>query len=372
MPFILIKNNLKLMLRSKWILILMIILPLITIALISSAFTEIMKTKYVVGDFKIGYSIEKDNAYFGQIPKLKALLQKSNIALQNYPIEEKSQLLKDNAVDVFVVVKEHSYQIYQETDKKRQAFITQGILSVFFYNLDTNKTLIDYAQQNNLSNERILNTLQDTKVKTKKLYPDPLPSSIDYYGIIYIAYFAWCGMVSLAAVISSERKSNITQRIQLSGLSEMKQYLGKFIPCTLAIVLEVLSAWGLSVLFLKVHWGNIISSAGILFLVALASSAFGMVLFQIFDNAAISIIVGFIIIWISGFFGGSFQTYIYAHLPQKIVDLSPIYYVNRTLVEYKTMGNSSYTFQCVAYLIGIITVCSAIGILLTNIRTKEQ
>ena len=113
-------------------------------------------------------------------------------------------------------------------------------------------------------------------------------------------------------------------------------------------------------------------SAFILFLVSMASSAFGILLFQLFDNVAVSIVCGFVIIWILGFFAGSFQTYMYAGLPQKLVELSPIYYINRTLVEFSTMGQSDYTVRCIAILIGIILLFSLAGALLMNRKLEEQ
>lgn len=369
MPLILIKNNLKLMLRSKWILVTMIILPLITIALLSNAFKDMMETNYKISDFKVGYSISDNCRYKDLIPQLKEIFVNNNITLQQYPDEDITKLLQSRTTDVFVHITDDSYELYQSSDKKTEAAVADSILSGFFYKVNETITKITYEAQNGIVEAPVQGS---TKVVHEVLDTDPIPSSTDYYGIIYIVYCAWCGMVSLTSVISSERKSAIPKRMRVSHMSKTKYYIGKFVPCTIAVFLEVCAAWILSVLLFDIHWGNIGISIGIVFLLSMAATAFGMVLFQLFNNAAISIVVGFIIIWVAGFFGGSFQTYIYAHLPQHLVDLTPIYYVNRTLVEFSTMGRSDYTGRCIAYLTGIIVVFGFIGILMMNRRMEEQ
>lgn len=214
--------------------------------------------------------------------------------------------------------------------------------------------------------------LKSAEVAHETLDTDPVPSSTDYYGIIYIVYFAWCGLVSLVAVISSERKSAIPKRMLVSHMPKWKHYMGKYIPCALATFLEVLTAWILSILLFDIHWGNIRTSALIILLISLAASAFGIVLFQLFKNVAVSIVAAFVTTWIAGFFGGSFQPYMYAHLPKLFVNMSPLYFINRTLIEFSTKGHSSYTGICISFLVGLIAVFGIIGILLMNREMGDQ
>lgn len=370
MPFILIKNNLKLMLRSKWILFVMIILPVITIALLSNAFKEMLDTSYEIEEFKVGYRISEDSIYKELLPELQSVCSNNGVILQSFPQGDITELLQRNTITVFVTITDdNSYVVYQSNNKKREAAITESIFSGFFYQVNETRLLLSYETvQENFE----IPTLSNAKVAREVLKTEPVPSSTDYYGIIYIVYFAWCGMVSLVAVISSERKSAIPIRMRVSHMSKVKYYMGKFIPCTLAIYIEVCTAWILSVLLFDIHWGNIGASALILLLISMGSSAFGILLFQMFDNVAISIVLGFVITWIAGFFGGSFQTYMYANLPQKLVNLSPFYYINRTLVEFSTKGYSDYTARSLWVLIAIIIVCGVLGMLLMNREMEEQ
>jgi ABC-2 type transport system permease protein len=367
MPFILIKNNLKLMLRSKWILILMIILPLVTIALLANAFREMLDSAYKMEEFKVGYRVEKDSGYKALMEPFQTVCKENSIILQEFPEGEIEVLLKSEAVAVFVDIKaEDSYVIYKSNNRNTEAAITENIFANFFYQVNEAKSLANYS--------RAITEIPEIKapqVLLEKLKTDPLPSSTDYYGIVYIVYFAWCGMVSLVAVISSERKSAIPKRMKVSHQSNLSYYLGKFIPCTLAIFLEVSAAWALSVILYDIHWGNITLSAFIIFLVSMGSSAFGIVLFQLFRNVGVGIVLGFVITWVAGFFGGCFQTYMYAHLPKVLVELSPFYYLNRTLIEHSVKGYSDYTAKCILMLLGIIVVFSVIGVFMINRKTEE-
>lgn len=369
MPFILIKNNLKLMLRSKWILILMIILPLVTIALLANAFREMLDSAYKMEEFKVGYRVEKDSGYKELLEPFQTVCKENSIILQEFPEGDIEVLLKSEAVAVFVDIKaEDSYIIYKSNDRNTEAAITENIFANFFYQVNEVNNLTIYSREQGITD---IPEVKAPQVLREKLKTDPLPSSTDYYGIVYIVYFAWCGMVSLVAVISSERKSAIPKRMKVSHLSNLSYYLGKFIPCTLAIFLEVSAAWALSVILYDIHWGNIMLSALIIFLVSMGSSAFGIVLFQLFRNVGVGIVLGFVITWVAGFFGGCFQTYMYAHLPKVLVELSPFYYLNRTLIEHSVKGYSDYTVKCILMLLGIIVVFSVIGVLMINRKTEE-
>jgi len=357
------------MLRSKWILVMMTILPVITILLLSNAFKDMMDTAYKIEPFDVGYHLSDGSAFKDMIPQLKTICKDNHINLQEYQNVDSTALLQSKTVAVFVEIKDGSYVIYQSNDKKTEAAVTESILSSFFYQVSDTMTEMSYQQQNGSVK---IPTVSSIKVANEVLATDPVPSSTDYYGIIYIIYFAWCGMISLSAVISSERKSAISKRMRISHMSKFSYYIGKLIPCAIATLFESCVAWILSVVLLDIHWGKIWVCIVIMILISLAASAFGMVLFQLFKNAAISIVTGFIIIWAAGFFGGSFQTYMYANTPQKLVHLSPLYYINRTIVEFSTKGYSDYTGKCILYLVTIIVICGIAGILMMDREMGES
>lgn len=369
MPLILIKNNLKLMLRSKWVLVIMIVLPLITIALLANAFHDMLETVQEIDEFEVGYRISEDSIHKDMLPELKDICKDNSIVLLEYPQGDITKLLQSETVAVFVDIEKDSYRIYQSNDKMTESAITKSILSGFFYQINETLTALSYGTELAVGETP---SQRDTYVTREVLNTEPIPNSTDYYGIIYIVYFAWCGMISLVAVISSERRSAIPTRMRVSHMPKINHYLGKLIPCSLAIFIEVCTAWILSVVLYDIHWGNIGLSFLAIVLISIGASAFGILLFQLFNNVAISIVLGFIINWITGFFGGSFQTYMYANLPMNLVRLSPLYHINRMLVEFSTKGYSDYTDTGMGFLVGIIVVCTIGGVLLMNRRMEEH
>jgi ABC-2 type transport system permease protein len=367
MPFILIKNNLKLMLRNKWILFIMILLPLITVALLSNAFKDMLDTAHKIGEFQAGCRIDESSVYRDMLPELKAVCQENGVILKEYPDGDIPELVKTGTVAVFADIGESSYTIYQSSDKKMEAAVTESIFSSFFYQVNTGMTKAVYEA----GPER-----QAAKggmaVKSEKLATEPVPSSVDYYGIVYIVYGTWCGMAVLVAVVSGERKGAVLQRMRVAHMFRLKHYIGKFIPAALAIFIEVGLAWLLSVALFGIRWGNIGMSVLIVFLTSMAAAAFGIVLFQLFSNTAVSIVIGFALIWIAGFFGGTFQSYMYSLLPDRLVRISPLYHIDRTLVEYSTKGGSDYTVGCILFLSAIILVFGLFGTLLISRKMEEQ
>jgi len=259
----LIKNNLKLMLRSKGILFLMIVMPLFSIGVLSSVFEEYL-----------------------------------NSDLQTENIEILSNVLFMSA------------------------------------NLD-----IEPANP----------------IIIRQLPVDPIPSSIDYYGIIYVIYFAWCGIASLAMVIASERKNSIESRLQITPVSKFSLYLGKMIPCFLATAIEVIVTMILSILLFDVHWGRIWLSIGILLVMCFTVSAFSVFLIYVYNNIVLSIATAYVALMFLGLLGGTFTTYMYG-FNESIARWSVIYHINRTLVELSTMGKSDYLGGSIIFMAGISLV----------------
>ena len=116
---------------------------------------------------------------------------------------------------------------------------------------------------------------------------------------------------------------------------------------------------------LTVSMGNPVIFFGILLLAAFAFTAYGMVFFQLFDNLAVAIGLLFMTLWFGGFVGGTFETYMYTAFPESIKRVSPLYYVNRTLVETSVNGSSSMLGSCIIVLLVMTVVCISLGVFIT-------
>lgn len=352
----LIKNNFKLMFRNTWSVTVMLLGPILVIAVLSSAFSELMKSYEGVDAFTAGYRIYGADNPIIETAKLAG--EEAGILFYEYPEGEIKDVMEKNGLAGFVEFSEDNYIIYTSAD-----YEVEGITLEYFMNKVMN-TAINASL--NLQGQ------PDIVLPVEQLEYMPAVDSVDYYGIIYIVYFCWCGMICATGVLSNEKKYGIVRRFQVSNISETQNFLGKFIPIVLTVSAGMAIATAITILLYDIHWGNPLLSVMIVFLMIAAGTALGMMLYHISDSLVITIILLFTIVWFMGFFGGSFETYMFSSTPDILKHLSPIYHGNRALVELSCMGESDYVVGAVIYSLAITVVCSLIAILAGFIRKRGK
>lgn len=337
------------MLRSKWILGIMILGPIITIAALSSAFSSIMKTQSDTGSFQVGYSMEENSPYAPYIEVLVQQAKEQDIDFLEYVSSNPEQQLQEKNIEVFVTFGSKDYTLYTTKEHEMEASITKYILYQMFH----------------------ANGSQIT-VPSKELEFIRIPDSTEYYGKIEIIYFLWTGMFVISTVVISERKNRIQQRLRIAPVGHLQLYLAKFVPCFLALTIITTVSSLLATFIFDLHWGCYLQTIGILVLGSAAVSALAVVLFYLITNIALAIVVEFIGVWIMGFFGGTFESYLYSTFPEGLKKSSPIYHMNRALVEYETNGASNYGSSAVIFLIIILVVATVIGSILMKRRMEDR
>ncbi len=349
MNLYLIKNNFKLMFRNTWSIVLMVLGPVLVIAILSSAFSELMKTYEGVDTFNVGYRLEDAEDVMEAV---KTSGEEAGILFHKYPEGEVKDIMEANRLAGFVEISEGKYTVYTSDDYK-----VEGVSLEYFMDKVINGGTGEPA---------------DISLPVQEIEYMPAIDSVDYYGIIYIVYFCWCGMVCATGVLSDEKKYRISKRFRVACVSETQNFIGKMIPIVLTTVAGMAAATALSILVFNIHWGNAFLSMGIVFMMIVAGTAFGMMLYNITNSLVITIILQFTIVWIMGFFGGTFETYMYSSTSEILKNISPIYHGNRALVEISAMGKSEYAVSAVLYSAVITVVCSGIGILAGHIRKRGR
>ncbi len=211
-----------------------------------------------------------------------------------------------------------------------------------------------------------------TSIRTVSLNTVPKPDSTDYYGIIYIVYFSWCSIIIMSPVFSSERKNRIVPRLKASPLSSFSLYLGKVLPCISLTMLLTFSSAALNTLLFGIKWGRLPGTLLVMACSVIAAALFSIFIYYLFGNMAVTVGVIFTLVWVAGFLGGSFETYFYSAVSDRLKELSPLYYINRTLVEYSTMGRSDYGTRCLLYLAVISITAFVGGLLLADGRGRKN
>jgi len=352
----LIKNNFKLMFRNTWSVVVMLLGPILVIAVLSSAFSELMKSYEGVDEFTVGYRIQQTDDALVEATKIAG--EKAGILFHEYPEGEIKDIMEKNELAGFVEFSEDNYILYKSAD-----YVVEGITLEYFMNKVMNEGL-----------NAALQTKEPAKIvlPVEQLEYMPAIDSVDYYGIVYIVYFCWCGMICATGVLSNEKKYGIVRRFQVSNISESQNYFSKFIPIVLTVAGGMAIATITTVLLYDIHWGNPFLSAAIIFMMIVAGTALGMMFYNISDSLVITIILQFTIVWFMGFFGGSFETYMFSSTSDLLKQLSPIYHGNRALVELSCMGESSYIESSMIYSLVITVICSIIAIFAGYVRKRGK
>ncbi len=354
----LIKNNFKLMFRNTWSVIVMLLGPVLVIMVLSSAFSELMKSYEAVDEFTVEYRVQDMAENSVMIENAKAAGEETGILFYEYPEGEIEDVMEKNQLAGFVEFVENTYVVYKSAD-----YEVEGITLEYFMNRVMNTGVNASLQMQ--KHEDIVLPVQELKFM-------PAVNARDYYGIIYIAYFCWCGIICATGILSTEKKYGIVRRFQVSNISETQNYLGKFIPTTLTVAASMAVATAITIFLYDIHWGNPVLSILIVFMMILAGTALGMMLYSISDSLVITIITEFTIVWFMGFFGGSFESYMFSSISDTLKHLSPIYHGNRALVELSCMGKSNYAASAVWYSLAITLACSAIAIFAGSIRKRGR
>lgn len=357
-----IKNNFKLMSRNKWIIFLMILGPILTIAILSSAFADLMKSYEGIDNFTTGYRVEEGSRFSTYMDGIVEAGEEAGITLVEYPTGEPKELMDNNDLAGFVVFADETYTLYESEELE-----VEGMTLEYFLN----RVMREAANQ---SLQMVFPIAEEEKMELPVQALDYMPAvdSGDYYGIIYIVYYSWCGALCASNVLSNEKKYGIGRKYQVTAISGWKMYLSKWVPLVLVLAAGIGVAAVITAFLFEIHWGNVLVAAALVLLSLMASAAYGLMLYYISQNLAITIIVLFTTVWFMGFFGGSFETYLFSSWSESVKSLSPIYHVNRALVENAAMGHSSYTNSCIVYTLVITVVCSAVAIVVDEIRKRGK
>lgn len=349
----LIKNNLKIMYRSPVNILLYVLCPIVISAVLIGAFSAMMESYEGAKEFTVGYRTEQNSAFEQSVGAIVEAGKQNGITFAEYQNGEPEELIKEHKLGAFVEFGSETYTIYETQDTKTESGRLQYMLTA-------------------MVNASVSGDYSKVQFQTETPFFVPAVDSTDYYGIIYIVYFGWCALVCAAGLFSNERKHRIDERLLVSNLSVPQQYLARFIPLVAVVSGGIGIASVVGGLIMGVHWGNIALSAVIVLLSVMAATAMEMLIYELTHSMLASIIISFGIVWMLGYIGGSFETYMFSTHPEWLKQLDPIYHENRALVELSTMGHSDYVASAILILSGLLTVFSLLNLAVGSIRRKAQ
>ena len=356
----LMKNNFKLMMRNKLAIIVLLIGPLLCIAMLSTSFNSLMQSYEAPDKFTVGYR-ETDSFLSGSMDTVKEAGREAGIVFSEYPEGDPSELIANNSLSAFIEFGSGDYRLYKSSDHKPEGAVTEYFLERVM----------------SKSADAVLDTMSPggkmtSALDVTELEYMPAVNSTDYYGIIYLVFFFSLGMICATGVLSSEKKNDIEKKYQVCSLSSGKLYLARLIPAAGVMLVCLIIEITVTTAMFDIHWGSPMISALILVLTIIAGASFGFMMYSISHNLAITVISLFMVFWVMGFIGGSFETYMYSSFPDNIKAISPLYHVNRALVELSCMGHSDHTSSALIYTSAAIAVCSLTAIVSDMLRRRGK
>ncbi len=354
----LIKNHMKLIYRNTWSLLVMLLGPLLVIITLSAAFTELMKSYEGVDGFSAGYRLSDDSGYEEIFEQIRPSAAEHGILLQEYPEGDIESLMEKNELAGFIDFSADSYVLYRHADHEVEGATLEYFLSC--------------AMDEGINGALGVQAGDASELPVETLEHMPAVSATDYYGIIEIVYFCWCGIVCATGILGSEKKYRIGCRFQCAGLSETGRYLSRLIPLTLVVGAGMLAEAFFTSAVLDIHWGDPLISAGIILCMVLAANALGLMLYAMSENLAVTVILQFMLVWMMGYLGGSFETYMFSATSESLKRLSPLYHANRALVELSCIGHSDHVGSAVSITLLIAVVCSAAAVSAGRLRKRGK
>ena len=337
---IIIKNNLKLMLRCKPIVLILLCMVMVT-GMLSSVFKDMMTDDLEFGDFSLGCSFSEGCVYEPIKPVLESIGKENGVELIALANGSARNAIQSGKADVFAEFTDEGCTVYASDERRIEASVVEMIIS----------SLLSGA-----SGAQAKDYLTEYKMDVQ-----PMPDSRMYYTIAYTVYFVWCSMIVLGVVTSSENKNRIGARFRTSPASSLSVYMSRFVPSAIAITALMFSGVAICTALFHIGWAHIPLCAVILLLGCIAAAALATVLFSLIRNVIVCVVFGYCLLMFWGFFGGSFCPYMWATFADKIRDYSPIYYMTRSLVELNTSGSSAFTLPAVLILCGMSAVCVPLG-----------
>ncbi len=345
----------KLICRSKAMLIITCLGMILTVGAVASGFHTLLDSASRSEEIRLGYEMQEGSSYSFLEGTWESELEKEKIIAQKFTGADPESVVKSGDADVFVNFTKDGFYVTGSSKKELETRIVKYILFQMEQTMLAMKA--DPAAQ--------------IKIDASSLPTKKVSEAENYYGIAQPVYFITICSIFLTMIYWTERKNRLLIRYRIGKNGAVSSYFGKLISGSLISFLVLgCIGFGLVNMVFDVHIGNPVITMGVLFLMTIAFTAFGMLFFQLFKQMAVSIGLMFMVLWFAGYFGGSFETYMYSSFSESLKRLSPVYYINRSLIELSVEGQTDFILPCILYLSTIALVSIALGVFITA-KKKE-
>ncbi len=359
-----LKSDLKRQLRDRTGWVMSVIFPLLLIFILSNAFGTLMNKTFELSPFSIGYSVTQKSPLSHSLSGLKKELTSYKITLVETTKADALKHISDNNLAGYIDFTDTGFQYYSNDNMNIDSSIFESVLQSISYSTGTYaesaKVLADYgAKPANSHASGQLGSL----LTVNKLAAEPFPSALTYYGLVMLINILCYSAVGTVNMIHEDRQLGINRRIGLTRIGPLAVFWGRIISSTLMNLMQIGATMLMSTLLLGVNYGSQYPFViALVLLFAVTANSVSIMLGYLVRNAAISRTLIYAISFFLNFFGGSYTQYLYAsgRLLRMMQD-TPLYYINRCLVEIATRGSSSMLPDALTIMLSSIVISLVIG-----------
>jgi len=353
--------------RDKKSMGMMILFPMVLILVLGSALKSEFATSIDIGTPKILYSIEgigtiSDNFKTSFIQKGKDF--KMEFIKMDDINAAKKKLISKQCDAIIVLKADNKIEFYKSDASSLKAGMAESILSTYVQQFNVISDIIKV-------NPRVINSIlsdnnADYSIITS-VNKSAQPSSFDYYTIAEIALIIMYAAMTGLFGIASEKNSKTRNRVLTSPVRKYQFLIGKTIGGVLGTILQIAIVVLFSKYILKANWGSDIFTVLLIFGSEIVMAiSIGVGLGFIFKNENVANGLLNLVIIVMVYLGGSYgpvdgmggKTF------QAITYLSPVRWVNRSIMDVIYNNNYSRVSSAILINLGAAVVFLSIASLL--------
>lgn len=347
-------KELKQDLRNRKSMIFMVLFPIILIMVLGAALSSQFDSNTVIKDMKVAYKIQQGSVMGDSFKGFIVAMKKKDITFKECEDEKKAiDKVKENEYTCFVKIGMDALDLYKNDKYQIKAGMVEGILNNFVQK----GSVYNALRINNHKIER--NTAgkgEGDYVKIEALKGKKQPGSLDYYAITMLTLIIMYGAMNGAWAIKNERMKNTESRVLCAPISKLSYFIGKLLGTFVTVFLQISAVILFSKYVLNAYWGeNMVDVLIVLSSLILFSLSMGICVALVVKNENLmSTIISSLIPFVA-FFGGAYfpiKTKEGSFL-EKIVELSPLHWTNKSLFKIIYDGSSSFMGNALAVNIGL-------------------
>lgn len=372
-----IKSTILIGIRSRKNFVFMILFPLFLILVIggttASSFDKI-NNSVAIEELVIYYVDESNNKTsevfntFSDIVKESKDIDKIELRKINN-IEEGKKEVRVNR-EILLHLKDNNIEMYSNDNSSiRSSIIYQILESV----ADRYNAITEVYTINSLKAKEIIGYDIEDFIEVNNISYEKSPSSMDYYGVAEIGLMLFYFVNYPLFTLSENKRSNIKDRVKISGLSTAKYYLLSFIGFFIFSFGASLVTYILSNILFNINYGDnvlIVPLAMIPFLILV--NGLGTIIPIIFESDKTSrVILQNVVIPVLCFLGGGYIA-LYGEMDgifNILTKISPLRWFNSSVFRYIYSDDKSLLINW--FIFGIISLI-LIVIMIYLITRKED